>query len=180
MHLVLRTVTLRMILAGGFCMGLASLVPSALGQTNLDADNLPTDNLHSVSRMAGYLRLALWFLAAALLVIAAIMFVLRSRWATNLYKAASDEQWKDDAREDAGERLDAGEVVEACAVIEKAAQPAEAGEPAAETVHQHQARLFTPASGAAWGESMLKAFLGTCMKVNCLGRTWRESAARQA
>jgi hypothetical protein len=26
---------------------------------------------------------------------------------------------------------------------------------------------------------MLKAFLGACMKVNCLGRTWREHAARQ-
>jgi hypothetical protein len=39
--------------------------------------------------------------------------------------------------------------------------------------------MFTPASGTAWGESMLKAFLNACMKVNCLARTWRESAARQ-
>jgi hypothetical protein len=179
MHWVLHTVTLRMIRAGGFCIGLAGLVPSGLGQTNLDADILPTANLHNLSRMAGVLRLALWFLAAALLVIAAVMTALRYRGATNLYIAASDAEWKDDAQEDAGERVDASEVIGACAVLEGAAQPAEAAEPVAETDHRHQARLFTPASGAAWGESMLKAFLGTCVKVNCLGRTWRESAARQ-
>jgi hypothetical protein len=34
MLLVLHTVTLRMILAGGFCPGLGGLVPSALSRTN--------------------------------------------------------------------------------------------------------------------------------------------------
>ena len=169
-----------MTLVGGFCMGLAGLVPSALGQTNLDADILPTENLHNLSHMARFLRLALWFLGAALLVVAAVLTGLRYRVATNLYKAASDAQWKDDSEEDAGERVEASEVIEACAVIEKGAQPAESAKPAVETDHRPQARLFIPASGEAWGESMLKAFLGTCMKVNCLGRTWRESAARRA
>ena len=179
MHLVLQTVTLRMIRVGGFCIGLAGLVPSALGQTNLDADVLPTENLHNLGRMAGFLRLALWSFAAVVLLIAAVMTGLRYRGATNLYKASSDAQWNDDAVEVAGERVEANDVNGACEVLEKAAQPVEAAKAAAQTAHPHQARLFTPASGVAWGESMLKAFLRTCMKVNCLGRTWRESAAWQ-
>jgi hypothetical protein len=168
-----------MILVGGFCVGLAWLVQSAPGQTNLDADILPAENLHRLSPIAGFLRLALWSFAAVLLVIAAVLTALRYRVTTNLYKASSDEQWNDDAREDAGEQVDAAEVIEACAVVEKATHPVEAAEPAAEIDHRPQARLFTPASGAAWREPMLKAFLVTCMKVNCLGRTWRESAARR-
>ncbi|MCX6923852.1 MAG: hypothetical protein NT154_11695 [Verrucomicrobia bacterium] len=180
MHLVLRTLTLRKILIGAFCIGLAGLIPSALAQTNLDADTLSTDNLSNLKRMGGFARLALWFLAAALLAIAAIMFVLRQRGATNLYKVSSDAEWQEDAQEVAGERAEASEVIEACESIEGAAlPPAEAAEPVAETDQRPQARLFTPASGVAWGESMLKAFLGTCMKVNCLGRTWREFAERQ-
>lgn len=179
MHLVLHTVTLRMILVGGCCLGLADLAPVALGQTNLDADILQTDNLHDLSPIAEFLRLALWFLAAMLLVIAAVLTALRYRGATSLYETSSDVQWNDDAREDAGERADASEIIGACAALEKSAPPVETAKPAAEADHPHQARLFTPASGPAWGESMLKAFLYACMKVNCLGRTWRESAARR-
>src|ERR1035437_5374189 len=177
MHLVLHTVTLRVILAGGFYMGLAGLVPSALGQANLDADIPQAASLHNLSPLAGFLRLALWFLGAALLIVAAVMLGLLYRMTTNLYKTSSDAQWNEDAREDAGEWAEASEIIEACAVRDKAGEPGEAAEPAAETKPRHQARLFTPASGTAWGEQMLKAFLGTCMKVNCLGRTWRESAA---
>ena len=55
----------------------------------------------------------------------------------------------------------------------------EAAQAGAEARRQQQVRLFTPASGPAWSEPMLKAFLSTCLKVNCLGRTWRESAARR-
>jgi hypothetical protein len=176
MHRVLHTVTLRMILVGGFCVGLAGLVPSALGQTNLSAEIPQAENVHDLSPMAGFLRLGLWSLAAALLVIAAALTALRYRVTTSLYKTASDAQWDADAREDAGERVDASEVAGACAALEKA-PPDEAGQPGVEADHSHQARLFTPASGAAWGEPMLKAFLSTCMRVNCLGRTWRESAA---
>ena len=180
MHLVRHTLTLRMVLAGGFCMGLASFVPAALGQTNVDADLVPTENLHNLSHLAGFVRYALWFLGAALLVIAAVLTGLRYRLATNLYKALTDEQWSEDAHEDAGNVFEASDVDEALEVLEKTAQPAEVAKPAVETNQRPQARLFTPASGEAWGESMLKAFLGTCLKVNCLGRTWRESAARQA
>jgi hypothetical protein len=168
-----------MIRAGGFCVGLAGFVSSALGQTNLDGDIVPTQNVHNLSPMAGYLRLALWFLAAALLAIAGVMLALRYRGVTNLYKLTSDEQWTDDAQEVAGERVEASQVDGACEAIEKAAQPGTAANPAEAKPAPH-ARLFTPASGAAWGESMLKAFLNTCMKVNCLGRTWRESAAWRA
>ena len=108
-----------MILVGGFCMGLAGLVPSALGQTNLDAGIPQTENVHDLSPMAGFLRLGLWSLGAALLVIAAALTALRYRVTTSLYKTASDAQWDDDAQEDAGERIEASEVAGACAVIEK-------------------------------------------------------------
>ncbi len=86
---------------------------------------------------------------------------------------------KEDSQEDAGEQVNADEVIEACEVIEKSGEPGEAAQRPAEVDHRQQERLFTPASGTAWREPMLKAFLGTCMKVNCLGRTWRESAARR-
>jgi len=178
MGVVLQTVAERMIRAGVLCLGLAALVPSALGQTNLDTDIVPTRNVHNLSPLAGYLRVALWSLAAALLVIAGVMTALRYRGVTHLYKLASDAQWTDDAQEVAGERVEASEVNGACEMLEKTAQPAEAGKPVEATPPPH-ARLFTPASGAAWGESMLKAFLTTCMRVNCLGRTWRESLAWQ-
>ena len=176
MHLVLHTVIWRMILVGGFCVGLAGLVPSALGQTNLNAGIPQAESVHDLSPMAGFLRLGLWSLGAALLVIAAALTALRYRVTTSLYKTASDAQWDADAQEDAGARIDASEVAGACAALEKT-PPVDAAETAVEADHSPQARLFTPASGPAWGEPMLKAFLSTCMRVNCLGRTWRESAA---
>ena len=179
MYRVLHTLTLWVILAGGFCLGLAGLVPPALGQTNLDAEIPQAAQLHNLSPLAGFLRVALWSLAAVLLIVAAVMIGLRYRVGTNLYKAASDEQWNEDAEQDAGVRIEASEVDGACAAFESATEPAEGTEPAAKADEQPQARLFTPASGAAWREPMLKAFLTTCVKVNCLGRTWRESAARQ-
>jgi hypothetical protein len=180
MDLVLRSLTLRIIWVGGFCLGLAGLVPFALGQTNLDADIPQAATLHDLSPLAGIVRLAFWFLAAALLIVAAVMFGLRQRATAGLYKTASDAQWDDDSREDAGERVDASDVDEACAVLDKAGGPDETAKPAVKTESRPQGRLFTPASGVAWGEPMLRAFLGTCMKVNCLGRTWRESAARRS
>ena len=177
MHSVLHSVTLRMLRVGGCCLGLAGLVARALGQTNLEADVVPTDRLRDLSPVAGFLRWGLWFLGATLLIIATVLIVLRYRVVTNLYKSASDAQWKDDAQQDAGERIEASEVIGACAAIENAPPLDAAAEPEAEAQPASQARLFTPASGVAWGEPMLKAFLGTCMKVNCLGRMWRESAA---
>jgi hypothetical protein len=174
MHLMLHTVNVKMIRAGVFCVGLAALIPSALAQTNLDSDLLQTDNVVNLRPLSGWLRLFLWLLGGALLVIAAVLIGLRYRGTTNLYKATSDEQWKDDSELDAGERVDEDKVLEACDAL---GEPAEEEEP--ETELQPQARLFTPARGPAWSESMLKAFLGTCMKVNCLGRTWREAAERQ-
>jgi DNA mismatch repair protein MutH len=180
MAVVLRNVTPRLIRVGGLCLGLASLVLPALSQTNLDADAVPADNLHNLSPLAGFLRLALWSFAGVVVIIAAVMTALRYRGATNLYKLSSDEQWKDDSVEAAGERFEASDVDEACEGIESMTQPTDAAKAAAEAKPSPQARLFTPASGVAWGESMLKAFLSTCMGVNCLGRTWRESAARRA
>ena len=180
MHRVLHTLTARIIQAAGLCVWLAGVVPAALGQTNLDADIPQAANLHNLSPLAGILRIALWSLAAVLLIVAAVMFSLRYRMTTNLYKSSSDEQWNEDSVDDAGERVEASEVNGAYEVLKKAADPVEAAKPAAGTVPRHQERLFTPQSGAAWSEPMLKAFLGTCMKVNCLGRTWREAAARRA
>jgi hypothetical protein len=180
MHLVLHTVTLRIILVGAFCLSLADLVPSALGQTNVEADIAQPENLHNLGPLAGFVRLFFFFLAAAIFALVAVLTALRYRAGTNLYKASSDTQWNADAQADAGEQVDASEVVGACAVLEHAGKSGEVAEPAPKADPlPHHARLFTPASGAAWGESMLKAFLSACMKVNCLGRTWRESAARQ-
>ena len=176
MRFLLQNVTVRMIRVGGFCMGLAALIPSATGQTNLDADIPQTENLHDLSPIAGFLRLVLWFLGAVLLVVAAVIATLRHRTTASLEKAFSDAHWNEDAQEDAGVRVEASEVIEACEHLKSPTQPDETG---AEADHPQQVRLFTPASGPAWGESMLKAFLGTCMKVNCLGRTWKESATGQ-
>ena len=162
---------------GGLCMGLAGLAVSALGQTNLDANILHAENVHDLSPVGGFLRLGLWFLAGMLLIVAAVLTFLRYGVATKVYETTSDTQWNDEAQEEAGERAEASEIIGACAVLDKTAQPAEAAEPAAEADQAQQARLFTPASGTAWREPMLKAFLSTCMRVNCLGRTWRESAA---
>ena len=169
-----------MIQAGVFCLALAGCVSSVLGQTNLDGDLVPTENIHNLAPMARFLRLALLFFAATLLIIAAVITIVRHRMATNLYKISSDAEWTDEAQEVAWENVEESDVDGALEVLEKAGQPVEAAKAAAAARHQHQERLFTPASGAAWREPMLKAFLSTCMKVNCLGRTWRESAARQA
>src|SRR5262249_54961176 len=93
---------------------------------------------------------------------------------------SSDAQWDTDAQADTGEQVDATEVLGACAAFEHAEQPKAVAEPPAKIdLQQQHGRLFTPASGTAWAESMLKAFLSACMKVNCLACTWRESAARQ-
>jgi hypothetical protein len=175
MRPVMQFVTLRTRVCGGLCLALAGLAFCALGQTNVDSDILQTEHVHNLSPAAGYARVALWLLAAAVLIVAGVLLYLR-RVSTNLYKLSSDEQWKDDSLEVAAERIDAEVVKEACAVVEKGP---EAAEPVPAPEKGPQARLFTPASGEAWREPMLKAFLGTCMKVNCLGRTWRESAARQ-
>lgn len=166
-----------MTLVGSFCLGVAVLVPSGLGQTNLDPDLLQTENPHDLSSLAEIVRLLAWCFAATLLVIAAVLYVLRSRVSTNLYKTASDVHWDDDAQEEAAERIEASEVNEACDAVKSPVPSVEAAEPAVE--RPQRARLFTPASGPAWSEPMLKAFLSTCLKVNCLGRTWRESAARR-
>ena len=176
MRLVMRAVTLKTRACAAFCVALAGLALCALGQTNADSDILQTEHVHNLSPVAGFARLALWFLAAVLLIVAGVLLFLRYRVSTNLYKVSSDEQWKDDSLEVAAERIDAEVVKEACEVVEKGPDAAEL---APEAEKGPQARLFTPASGEAWREPMLKAFLGTCMKVNCLGRTWRESAARQ-
>jgi hypothetical protein len=178
MHLRLHSITLRMRRVGSCCLALAGLVPVALSQTNLDAEVLPTENLHDLSPLSKILPVFLWCLAGALLVIAAVLFILRERVATSLYKTTSDAHWTDDSQEVAGQRVEVGEVMDACEALKSPLQPDETEEPAAEPVPL--GRLFTPASGPAWGESMLKAFLGTCMKVNCLGRTWREAAASQS
>jgi hypothetical protein len=113
-------------------------------------------------------------------VLVGVLTALRYRVGTTLYKAATDAHWTADAIADTGERVDVTEVLGACEAIEHTGEPAQVAEPTPKTESpQQQGRLFTPASGVAWSESMLKAFLGTCMKVNCLARTWRESAARQ-
>lgn len=180
MHRTLHAVTLRMIRLGTCCLCLAGRVPFVLGQTNLEADIPPMDTLHNLSPVGGFARSFFFFLAAALLLLVGVWAALRYRTSPNLYQVATDAHWDTDAQADAGEKLDATEVLGACAALEHTEAPAEVAEPPVKTERpEPPGRVFTPASGAAWGESMLKAFLNACVKVNCLGRTWRESAARQ-
>ncbi len=180
MRVVRRSVSLRLIRAGSLCLGIAAMVPFALGQTNLDGDFPQSENPQSLSPLSGVLRVLLWTLGGTLLGIAAVLIFLRHRVATRLYESetASDEKWDEDAREEAGE-AEATEADAAIQELEGLAEADEAAEDAAGGAPAQQARLFVPATGPAWRESMLKAFLGTCMKVNCLGRTWSESAQRQ-
>jgi hypothetical protein len=177
MHLVRHSVTQRMTLVGFFCLGLAGFVPFAEGQTNLDADGLQPEHPRNLSSLAAVVRWFFWCFGATLLVIAGALFALRSRVDKNLYKTAPDAHWDADAQEEAAPRIETSEVMEACEALKSPPQPAESAESAAEANPPPQVRLFVPASGPAWSESMLRAFLGTCMNVNCLGRTWRESAA---
>lgn len=180
MHVSRHNATLRIILAVAFWAGLAVLAQAAVADTNLDADIVPTGRAHDLSPIGAVARVVLWCLAATLLIIAGVLLALRRWTGPSFYKETSDEQWTEDSHEAAGDRVEASQVMEACEVLEKGPQPAEAAEAPAEPEPPAQERLFTPASGAAWREPMLKAFLNTCMKVNCLGRTWREAAARQA
>lgn len=180
MRPVLRRATVRMTLmvVGGFYMGLTGLFPTpAGGQTNLDADVLQAEKLHDLSPMAGFLWSILWFLGAVALVVAVVLIVVRQRTAASLDKCLPDVHWEEDSEQDAGERVEAVEVADACKALKSPTAPVEPIGSATETVASHQERLFTPASGPTWNEAMLRAFLGTCLKVNCLGRTWRESAA---
>ena len=179
MHPALRTVALRIILVGTFFMGLAESVSYALGETNVEADIPAPESLHNLGPMAGLVRSLLWFLGAALFILVAVLTALKYRGGTDMYKLSTDEHWTTEALEVAGERVDATEVIGACAVLEHAGHPGSAVETQIKVEPAAHSRLFTPASGAAWGESMLKAFLSACMKVNCLGRTWKEAAARQ-
>jgi hypothetical protein len=75
-------------------------------------------------------------------------------------------------------RVTEGEIIEACAGIEKPAPAVEGVEPAAfESAPETHVRLCAPASGPAWSESKLDAFLAACCKANCMCRAWKESAA---
>jgi hypothetical protein len=179
MRVAVHSLTPRLIRAGSLCLSIAGLASLALGQTNLDGDFPQTENPHGLSPLSGVLRVLLWTLGGTLLVIAAVLITLRHRVATRLYESetASDEKWDADAREEAGE--DATEADAAIEDLEGLGGAGEAAEDAAGRAAAEQARLFVPATGPAWRESMLKAFLGTCMKVNCLGRTWSENAQRQ-
>jgi hypothetical protein len=174
MRFVPHTVGLRVTLVGGLWIGLTALLPPALGQTNLDADILPIENRHKLAPLTNALPVVLLALAAVLLIIAATLTILRHRVKTNLYKKVSDAQWNEDAQQEAGQRVDGDQVLGLCETLEAAPED---GGPPGQAAPPRQARLLTPASGPAWSEAMLTAFLRTCVKANCLGRTWSESAA---
>src|SRR5512140_3048150 len=110
---------LRTTLKFAILLVVAALVNSVLGQTNVEADLLQTEHAHNLRPASGIVRMLLWSLAAALLVIGMILVALRYRVATNLYKVSSDAQWNEDSEQDAGERVDVEEVVGACAVLEE-------------------------------------------------------------
>src|ERR1041384_8724900 len=156
MHRVLHAVTLRIILLGAFCICLTGLVPSILAQARLDGDLTQPETLQSLRPVAGFARMFFFFLAGALLLLGGVLTALRYRVGPSLYKAASDAHWTADAQADVGEKIDATEVLGACAVLEHGDQPIEEAAPPPKTEpQQHHGRLFTPASGTPWSESML-------------------------
>jgi hypothetical protein len=180
MHPLLHSVAPRMILAGALFLALAEHVPCAFGQTNVEVDLLQPENLHTLGPLAGFVRSLFWFFGATLLVLVVVLTALRYRVVgKNLYKASNDKHWTADAKADAGDRVEADEVMGACAVLEHHSHPEAPTESPVKAEPAAHTRLFTPASGVAWEESMLMAFLSACMRVNCLGRTWREAAVRQ-
>lgn len=169
-----------MIVGCVFVVSVCGLISSVSGQTNVDADVVQTGGVHDLSPVAGLVRKILWLFAGIILTVAGILIALRYRTSTSLYKTATDAQWKEDAWEEAGVLVEESEVREACEALEQPAPAAEAVQPAAgEVAPISPQRLYTPASGPAWGESMLDAFLSSCLKANCLGRVWREEAARR-
>jgi hypothetical protein len=161
-----------------FLISVGGLVATALGQTNVEVDPVQRSQLHDLSPVAGLLWKMLLLFGGIILAVAAVLTALRYRTSTNLYKVATDEQWKEDAWDEAGVIVEEGEISEACENLEHPASAAEADQPAAaEPPGISHERLFTPASGPAWGEPMVNAFLSACLKANSLGRVWRENAA---
>ena len=152
----------------------------AFGQASAEPDSLDTGGLHNLTPVARVLRTMLWSFAGILLLIAAVVTVLRRRVSPSLYQSATDEQWQEDAGEEAAAQVTEDEVVEAC---EDFGKPSSADDDAKPTTPQtpppKQSRLYTPASGPAWDEPMLNAFLGSCLKANSLTRPWRDEAARR-
>jgi hypothetical protein len=159
----------------------AMVLSSAFGQTNVGPEILQPGGLHNLTPLTPILRAAFWLVALLLLAIAVVLSVLRSRVSPSLYRTAADTHWQEDAHEEVGETFDESEVVEACADFGK---PTGAGDEVQASVPESGAgnhpRLYTPASGPVWNESMLNAFLCSCLKVSCLGRAWQAEAARRA
>ncbi len=159
-----------------FCLPLMS---SAADQTNAEPDMLRLSGAYNLSPLARVLPKIFLGFGSTLLVVGGTLAVLRYRLKTNLYKAVTDANWQDDAHEEAAILVDEDKGAEACADFGKPA-PEENRETAAaqEPVGDDHARIYTPASGPAWREPLLEAFLCSCLKASCLGRAWHDEAAR--
>jgi hypothetical protein len=157
-----------------------ALAAAVLGQTNADTDLLQTDVSHSLKPVAGVLRTVLWLFGSTLLIIASVVTFLRRRVNPSLYHTAADAHWAEEAAQEAAVPVEQSEFSAACDEVGKP-KPAEdgAGPVESEVTKPNHTRLYTPASGPAWTETMLNAFLSSCLKANCLGRAWQEEAARR-
>jgi hypothetical protein len=154
-----------------------TLASSALAQTNTDPDLVQPGRVVNLSPIAKVLRPTLWALGGVLFLIAAVVIVYRHRVNPTLYSTVADAHWQDDSVEEKGSQLDENQVQEA--VIDFL-EPAPTGDGApSEPDRDVHSRLYTPATGPAWREPKLNAYLSACLKANCLGRAWQEEAARR-
>jgi hypothetical protein len=157
-----------------------ALTSSAFGQTNAEADILQPGGSYNLTPVAKFLRTILWSFGSILLVIAAVLTVLRYRVSPSLYKIVADVQWQEDAQDEAAVSVEESDVSEACAEIGKPAPTDDETKPSVpEAAEDNHPRLYTPASGPAWNEPMLNAFLSSCLKASCLGRIWQAEEARR-
>jgi hypothetical protein len=163
--------------------GAVAWAASALGQTNAETEVIPTRVPVNLTPVARIVRVILWSFAGILLAIAAAAAVFRYFIKPGAEKAAQDPHWQDDAQEEAAPKVGETEVLEACADFQKGAQAAytvNPAEPEPQVVEEKKTRLYTPASGPAWTEPMLNAFIASCLKANCLGRAWQEEVAERS
>jgi hypothetical protein len=157
-----------------------ALAAAVLGQTNADTDLLQTDASRNLKPVAGVLRTVLWLFGSTLLAIALVVTFLRRRVNPSLYHTATDAHWAEEAAQEAAVPVEESEFSAACDEVGKAKPAEEENEPAeSETIKHNHTRVYTPASGPAWTEGKLNAFVSSCLKANCLGRAWLEEAARR-
>jgi hypothetical protein len=157
---------------------ISALTLSGFGQTNAEPEIPNIGGSHNLTPLGKVLWVFAWSFGSIVLVIVSVLAVLRYLVKPSLYKSVGDAHWQEDALDEAGAQAKEGEVFEVCTELGAAAQgPSELERSEPEMPDPKHARLYSPASGPAWNEAMVDAFLCSCLKANCLGRAWEAEAA---